>query len=333
MTLSPLNSLSSLAVVIPARSGCPHIKRTVENLRVQGYPEIVVVWDGTPTVELEGVTERELPAGSGAGRARNRGVASTAATHLLFVDSDVLLGPGAYPLLQEGFSRWHGFIGSYDQNPRGRRFVAQFRDLLHHHVHQQLGCEVSTFFTGVGAVTREAWASVGGFGLSNAEDVEFGYRLRERGISIGVVKELQGSHCKEWTLSLGIRTDLWVRAIPWVQLLLRGPGRLPGSPSLDGKSQLSVLLGCAVPVLLALSPLLSSLTPVWLAGGGFLVFSLSELRFFYRVRGFTFLLRSLPLLLLAAWVKGVGLALGVAVFVTEELWGGFALPRRAQSKN
>lgn len=54
-------------------------------------------------------------------------------------------------------------FGSYDDNPGETTFLSQYRNLLHHFVHQQ-GCEdASTFWAGCGAIRREVFLSIGGF--------------------------------------------------------------------------------------------------------------------------------------------------------------------------
>ena len=69
--------------------------------------------------------------------------------------------------------------GPYDDAPASRGTVSEFRNLLHHHVHHESPGEATTFWTGLGAVRRDAFERVGGFdpSLDWLEDIDLGMRL------------------------------------------------------------------------------------------------------------------------------------------------------------
>ena len=80
-------------------------------------------------------------------------------------------------------------LGSYDDRPPASGLVARYRNLLHHFVHQRSRREATTFWTGLGAVRRDAFAALGGFDLherfepeqaagSGADDIERDALLR-----------------------------------------------------------------------------------------------------------------------------------------------------------
>ena len=57
--------------------------------------------------------------------------------------------------------------------------VSQYRNLLHHFVHQHGHAEASTFWAGCGAIRRAAFDAVGGFDAArfprpSIEDIELG---------------------------------------------------------------------------------------------------------------------------------------------------------------
>jgi hypothetical protein len=52
------------------------------------------------------------------------------------------------------------------------------------------------------------------------EDIELGMRLARAGERILLDPSIQGKHLKHWSLPNMVRTDLLVRGIPWVGLLL-----------------------------------------------------------------------------------------------------------------
>ena len=54
-------------------------------------------------------------------------------------------------------------FGSYDASPPARGIVSEYRNLLHHYVHQTSGGLATTFWAGLGAVRREAFVAVDGF--------------------------------------------------------------------------------------------------------------------------------------------------------------------------
>ena len=147
-------------------------------------------------------------------------------------------------------------FGSYDAHPRASGFVSQYRNLLHHFVHQTGRSEASTFWAGCGAVRRAAFAEVGGFdaaryGNASIEDIELGYRLRRAGHRIVLDKQLLGTHLKRWTLRSMVSTDLWRRAIPWSRLIFER-SEFPADLNLKGAQRLSVALTGVATAFLAL---------------------------------------------------------------------------------
>src|SRR5829696_5491870 len=133
---------------------------------------------------------------------------STAEEVLVFVDADVLPHPDAFARLREAFEvdpALDAVFGSYDTSPRATGLVSRFRNLLHHHVHQQGAGPATTFWAGLGAVRRETFESAGGFDASrfphaSVEDIELGMRLAAAGGKLRLDPELQGTHLKAWTL-------------------------------------------------------------------------------------------------------------------------------------
>lgn len=155
--------------------------------------------------------------------ARNTGAREATGDVLVFVDADVTVHPDAFSRIRQAFEADPGLaalFGSYDDTPGARGVVSVFRNLLHHHVHQQGAGPATTFWAGLGAIRREAFEAVDGFSVHPIEDIELGMRLSESGGRIRLEPAIQGTHLKRWTLWTMIRTDLLVRGIPWVGLLL-----------------------------------------------------------------------------------------------------------------
>jgi hypothetical protein len=99
-----------------------------------------------------------------------------------------------------------------------RKFLSQFKNLLHHYVHQNAAEEAGTFWAGCGAVRKKAFLDAVGFSeaytLPSIEDVELGYRLKASGKTIRLLKALQVTHLKRWPFAGLIRSDIAGRAIP-----------------------------------------------------------------------------------------------------------------------
>lgn len=244
--------VGTLAVIIAATDSPPTLPRVLDAIRAGAAvpDELIVV--------------RE-PGGLGPAAARNLGVARTDAAILVFVDADVVPARDAIERLRDRLAGDPGLtavFGAYDDAPEARNLVSRFRNLLHHHVHVNAAGTVKTFWTGLGAVRRDAFDAVGGFDSerferASIEDVELGARLDRAGGRILLDPEICGTHLKRWTLGSMFRTDLERRGVPWVRLLLAEG--VP-APSIGGpKRALFSLLARSggVPLALAGVPLLA----------------------------------------------------------------------------
>jgi GT2 family glycosyltransferase len=269
--------------------------------------------DGTPAIaQAAGARLVRLERNSGPAAARNAGAQAASGEVLLFVDQDVVVPPGVIDRVartMEQRPELAALFGSYDAAPRAPGIVSQFRNLLHHYVHQQGDPEASTFWAGCGAVRREVFQSLGGFDPSQTlEDVELGYRLRRHGHRILLDRELQVKHLKAWTLRSMIRTDIAFRAIPWARLILT-TGTAPVALNLRTPQRWSVALTGVALALAVLSPL----APILLLPAGVLVAAIIALnagfyRFLLKVRGLGFAAAAVPLHLIHFACSGAGAA-------------------------
>lgn len=205
----------ALSVVVPATNRPPTLDRCLIALRGAAGPddEIVVV-DG--------------PAELGAVEARNVGAAQAGHDVLVFVDADVEVHADALERTRAAFAdpEIAAVFGSYDDAPSVATTVSTFRNLLHHHVHQSNPGPTATFWTGLGAVRRDAFDAVGGFDAAryrdpSIEDIDLGRRLAEHGERIHLDPAIQGKHLKAWTLRSLVWTDFAARGVPWVALMWR----------------------------------------------------------------------------------------------------------------
>ena len=196
---------------------------------------------------------------SGPATARNRGAKLATGEVLFFIDADVQLRAGTLARVARHFEADGGadaVIGSYDDNPASRGFFSLYKNLFHHYIHQTAQTEAQTFWAGCGAIRRSAFQAVNGFdeayGQPSVEDIELGYRLKNRGYRIELDKELQVTHLKHWTLGSMIWTDITRRALPWSRLLLKRDS-VPADLNLQPTHRISVaLLGAALATIVGL---------------------------------------------------------------------------------
>jgi glycosyltransferase involved in cell wall biosynthesis len=315
----------ALSVVVPVFDGARVLPRCLEALRADAGAdvEILVVDDASRDGSAGAAAHLahrviRLEHNAGPGPARNAGARAARAEVLVFVDADVAVRPGALARLRQHLDaepRCAAVFGSYDAEPVAPGLVSQYRNLLHHFVHQRAGVQASHFWAGLGAVRRDAFFAVGGFDEGSyarvVEDIELGYRLRAAGHEIHLDKEVQGTHLKRWTLASMLRTDLGVRAIPWTRLLLSRRA-LPSDFSLDAGSRWSVVaawlaVACAAGAVWQPRLVLGAL----LALGALAALNRELLGFLAARRGVGFAAAALLLHALYAFSNGVALLAGL----------------------
>jgi GT2 family glycosyltransferase len=238
---SPELRRPSLSVVVPVRNGGRDFELCLLRLRdsfLTDY-ELIVIDDGS-TDDSAGLAARagatvyrhSTPQGPAA--ARNWGARVASAPLIFFLDADVALHPRTLGRALARFEIDRGLaalFGSYDASPTAPGIVSQYRNLLHHFVHQQGTFEQNirpahTFWTGCGLIRRDVFLAFGGFdpGLyprPAIEDIELGYRLTRAGHRIVLARDVLATHMKRWSLAEMVRTDIFSRGVPWTILLKR----------------------------------------------------------------------------------------------------------------
>jgi GT2 family glycosyltransferase len=229
-----LIACTRLTVVVPATDRAPYLPRCLA----------AIASSSDPPEQLLVIRHAPRP---GPAAARNLGAAQAEGDILVFVDSDVTVHRDAFIRIRAAFAddRLDAVFGSYDDAPAAPGAVSRFRNLLHHHVHQTAAGPAQTFWAGLGAVRRQAFAGAGGFDevrfpTSSIEDVELGRRLAAQGCRIVLDPALRGTHLKAWTLGSMLKTDLMRRAAPWTAMACR-ERRLPAMLNLGWEHRFSVV--------------------------------------------------------------------------------------------
>jgi GT2 family glycosyltransferase len=312
--------LTHLSIVIPAYQNVTGLAECLRALVPSAGPnnEIIVVddasTDGTPDVaEQFGTRLLRLERNSGPGAARNLGARHATGDVLLFIDSDVVVGPDTVARVVRVFEERPdvaAVFGSYDAAPPAPGLVSQFRNLLHHFVHQQGDPEASTFWAGCGAIRKSVFDSTGGFDTGPftraIEDIELGYRIRDAGHRILLDRDIRVTHLKRWTLASFLRTDVLYRAVPWSRLILQRRRRLDHL-NLKSEHRVSVVLAFLIVLALALSAIAPALLALAALSVALLVIVNRKLfGFFVRVRGIAFAAGAVPLLFLHYLASGLG---------------------------
>jgi glycosyltransferase involved in cell wall biosynthesis len=310
-----------ISVIVPVRNGRTHLPRCLEALSRSEYTNFeVIVVDDCSTDTTQQIAEHygalclRTPRTMGPGGARNLGAHSADGEILAFVDADVVLPPNALRLIAEDFecdADLAAMFGSYDDRPAWQTFVSQYKNLMHHYVHQVSNESAATFWAGCGAIRKSVFEEFSGFDgakytAPSIEDIALGMELARCGRRILLDKRLQVKHLKRWTVRNLLRADIFYRAVPWSQLILNSR-RLPRDLNLTYSSRASSLLtGLLTIVLVLLGLSLTGLmhlpAALLLAAMAFpslmlLLLNRDVYRFFLRKRGWWFAARSV----LAHW--------------------------------
>ncbi len=312
-----MNARPFLTIIMPAHNAVSTVRAALQALESSDLPreqfEVILVDDGsTDETSLVGAEycERVVRLSGkphGPAFARNRGSELARGEVLVFVDADVTVHPDALRRLVDRFRNepvTHAVFGSYDDRPASPGYVSQYRNLLHHYVHQRGRGEAQTFWAGLGAIRATEFHSVGRFdewhyARPQIEDIELGRRVNLAGHRIVLDPDIQGTHLKHWTVATTLLADFRHRGVPWMWLLLQ-EGAPATSGSLNVRSLEKVLTGLTA--IAMLMPLVALIThyPHWLlisglVAGAVLAANIRFYLFLLRVRGPLFTLAAIPM--------------------------------------
>jgi glycosyltransferase involved in cell wall biosynthesis len=333
-----MNPDNSISIIIPVYNAAQTIARcltAVFDATLRPF-QVIVVDDGSTdrSAEIAATFPCQvvrLARNTGAAAARNRGAALARGANLFFLDADIVSPVDAVERIIRIFEsrpEVSAVFGSYQKNTVPTNFISVYKNLSHHYTHQVSAGEAATFCAGFGAVRRQVFTAFGGFDETQRalEDIEFGYRLHRAGHRIRLDKTLQFTHCKTYSLASLMTSDVWNRAVPWTQLMLR---QHVFRNDLNTKTNNVASVGLAFALLGA--PIWIWVTPfaalIMLAVVvGFLCLNCGFFRFVYRERGAGFLGKAILLNWFSYIYSGIGLGLGVLIYI-QRRW----VARRAAS--
>ncbi len=298
---------AKLIAIVPVYNGGDDIQHCLQGLIDAGLEarDILVVDDSSTddsarvTAHAAGCGYHELSGGPfGPAQARNAGTKLTPEADVwLFVDADVVVHPDAVNRFREWLSKdceVAAVFGSYNDNPSESGFISQYKNLLHHFMHQRGGGKASTFWSGCGMIKREPFLAMNGFdsrySSASIEDIDLGMRLVAAGYRIELCPLILCTHRKKWTLTGWLRTDIFNRALPWSRLLVQGNKRLPDTLNIGTRERVSAVLSLLFALALLSLPLAptKSITVLVIMLSLFVVSQRELFSFFARSGGWLF---------------------------------------------
>ena len=323
----------TISVIIPVHNGGDNFRRCLSSVKeLRPSPEeVIVVADGDTDGSWKVAEEFDMqvlrrPAQGGPAQARNLGAHNAKGDILFFIDADVTVPRDTIEQLVNSFQNYpdlDALIGSYDDEPFETNFLSQYRNLLHHYVHQTSNRKASTFWGACGAIRREVFLKMGGFDKGyrhpSIEDIDLGYRLKKAGYKIYLLKEIQVKHLKHWGVLSLLKADFFFRALPWTDLILN-EGRFIDDLNLKFSSRISVM---AV-FMLVLTFIGSIFAPLLLVSTVFLMVLLFGLnwdlyRFFKNKRGLNFAVKTIPWHWFYFFYSGLAFSVGFAKYQIKRL--------------
>jgi GT2 family glycosyltransferase len=315
----------TVSVIIAVRNAARYLEACLTALDQSTLrpTECIVVDDASadPCDEIarrHGATSIRMERNVGSFVARSVAVRQAHGEILFFVDADVCVRADTVARVVEAFSRdpdVDAVIGSYDASPGAPDLLSQYRNLLHHWVHQNARSKAATFWTGCGAIRKSVFEACGGFMLEyrHVGDIALGYVLKRAGRRIELDKGLLVKHMKRWSFLEIVRTDIFYRGATWTELILRFH-KMPNDLNVRVGQRISVAALFLSVLLLAgivWHPSFWWAVPLGALLTGYIILNRAFFVFLIRQRGPWFALLCVPLYVVYHLCCGAGLAVGV----------------------
>lgn len=206
-----------VSVIVPNYNYGQVLGQCLRSIQAQTYPrmEIVLVDDCSTDNSVEvaqslGITALRTPANGGVAVARNLGAEHARGEILFFLDSDVVLDPGAIAAAVEVLESEPGVgavCGNYEAEPLVRdSLVKEYRNLFHHWYWRAAEGSADFLVPALFAMTRKVWAEVGPFSehLLQTEAASVAQRLTDR-YEIRITGAIRGRHDDDPNLRVALR--------------------------------------------------------------------------------------------------------------------------------
>jgi glycosyltransferase involved in cell wall biosynthesis len=314
--------MNFISVIIPVYNGGKTLGLCLKSIYNSSYPNFeCIVVDDHSTDNTAKIAESfdtkiiRLDRQHGAAYARNRGAELAKGEIFLFIDSDVTIYPDSLEIVVKTFEEYReisALFGSYDDQPGHLNFLSQYRNLLHHYIHQTSLEDASTFWTGCGAIKREVFFKVCKFNENcrMMEDIELGYKLKAENYKIRLTKQLIVKHFKHYSFLNLIKSDIFDRAVPWTILMLSNK-QYTSDLNLKPTYKLSAII-----LILLTACILLALKSKWFLFGIPVLLSLffymnhDFYGYFLKKKGFFFTLKVVPFHFLYYFYSSLGFAIG-----------------------
>lgn len=336
-TLSP-----NVSVIVPVYNGGDQFEDCLAAI-ARWKPtnwELIVVDDGSTDQSAAlarhyGATVMSTEGRLGPGAARNIGSRYASGEYVCFIDADCEVNAVTFKNMAGILARdttIDALFGSYDTTPRAPSFLSQYKNLMHHWVHQNSSEDAATFWSGCGVVRRSLFLALGGFDVvtykrPSIEDIDLGYRIKQAGGKIVLSKKVQVKHYKNWTLMCLLKTDVFDRGIPWTRLILNDRSRLINDLNLGNDQRLSLVVTYLLLLSLLLTPFVAQ-AGYAAAALAAVLFSLniSTYSFFVKRRGALFAIPAIGMHWLYFVYCGIAFWCGVALHTRDKIQGKEVLP-------
>lgn len=318
-----------VSVIVPCYNSTKTIALCLESVLSQTYSRVeLIVVDDCSTDETASVADTydctvvRLAENSGAGIARNRGIAASSGDVLFFLDSDVALAPDAVANAVRVFEEnpASGAVwGVYGDRPLVNDGIVEQVQVLHGHFRQIQPRPVLTGHFAVGAIRRRVVEAIGGFderltGQWANEDHEYGLRIAEH-FPVARAVDVVGYHDDDDRMSSVLRKRFG-RAVSLVPLILLQRDLKPEREALHRPPEiLAITLTTATLALPFLTPALAVLPAAGLAW--FLWVNLPLLGYVRRAAGWRVVLVTTALNYLYGLAVSAGGATGALRYLVD----------------
>jgi glycosyltransferase involved in cell wall biosynthesis len=171
----------------------------------------------------------ELKKKGGPAAARNRGALEAKGEVLFFTDSDIIINRDTLHKIVAGIEGNSSVTGMYARKPYLKKFFSLYHNYYAHKSQKETSSSTFMFHTSCGAIRREVFNELGGFNenmkKATVEDVEFGYRLMEKGYKVYLDKDMQVTHFTDYSF-LKLLKSYFLKSKDWAELLFDKRDRL-----------------------------------------------------------------------------------------------------------